>query len=618
MQPEHVEILEFLRGVAPLAQLPEDELTAIASQVEIRYFKAGSRILEWNQQVQHWHVVRSGAVEVHRRDGELYNRLGEGGYFAEFALLRGRRVRFPVVALEDTLVYLIPDGVFDRLFEKYESFAENVEVEDRTRLRQAVAQREAGNDFLTSRVEKLIAHEPLSMGTGVSVQQAAQCMSAAAASSLLLLEDDGSVAGLITDRDLRDRLVAPGLAFETPVREIMTTDLIMVQHNQLVFEAMLLMLRHNVHHLPVLRRGRPVGVIALSDVARYESQNSLFVVSSIFSAQSVDELARLRAPTRACFIRMVNEDANSRMIGGAMALIGRSFKQRLLELGEQELGPPPVPYCLLALGSMAREEQLIVTDQDNAMILDDCFKPGHDKYFAALAQFVSDGLDRCGYSYCTGGIMATNPQWRQPLRVWREYFTEWIERPTAKFLLNSSIFFDLAPVGGDADMARELQQLILNKAKGNRKFLACLARNALLRKPPLGFFKTFVLETDGEHSNIINMKRRGTAPLADVVRTHALAAGSASLNTYERLNDVIESGLLPDGRGEDLRDALELIAMVRIRHQALALEAGKEPNNNVAPENLSEFERKNLKDAFQVLVNAQNFLRYRYNANNAV
>jgi CBS domain-containing protein len=139
-----------------------------------------------------------------------------------------------------------------------------------------------------------------------------------------------------------------------------------------------------------------------------------------------------------------------------------------------------------------------------------------------------------------------------------------------------------------------------------------MARNALQRTPPLGFFKDFVMETDGRHSNSINMKRRGTAPLADLVRVHALEIGSHERNTFERLKEIIEADILPRGRGADLRDALELIAMVRIRHQALDLEAGNVPDNNVEPENLSDFERKNLKDAFQILSNAQKFLKYRY------
>lgn len=617
MQAEHIEIADFLARHQPFSALTEAQLEQVATQVDIMYYKAGSQILDFGEEIHDWYVVRSGAVEIYRRNGDLYNRLSEGGFFGEFGLLRNGRVRFPIMALEDTLVYLIPEGLFNELFDSNEAFADIVEVEDRTRLRQAVARRrEDANELMTARIETLVKREAVTLAPAATARDAAIRMSEEGVSSVLVQDEaaDGQpVVGIITDRDLRNRLITPGLSFDTPVTDIMTAELIAVEHGQFVFEAMLLMLRHNVHHLPVLKKQHPLGVIAISDIIRYESQNSLFVVSSIFRAQSVAELVALRTDVSACFSRMVNEDANSQMIGTAMSVIGRSFKQRLLELAEEQLGPPPVPYCFLALGSMAREEQLIVTDQDNALILDNRFDPErHDAYFKALADFVCDGLDACGYSYCTGNIMATNGRWRQPLRVWERYFSDWIEKPTPEFLLNSSIFFDLEGVWGETRWAGMLNDLIRRKAQRSPRFLACMARNALQRTPPLGFFKDFVMETDGRHTNSINMKRRGTAPLADLVRVHALAIGSRERNTFDRLKDIGEADILPRGRGADLRDALELIAMVRIRHQALDLEAGNEPDNNIEPENLSDFERKNLKDAFQILSNAQKYLKYRY------
>ncbi|GGB96658.1 cyclic nucleotide-binding protein [Marinobacterium zhoushanense] len=622
MQAEHLEIMDFLRRYPPFNELPEEALGRVAANIDVSYFKAGTQILEFDQEVDAWYVIRSGAVEVYRRNGDLYNRLSEGGYFGEFGLLRENRVRFPIVALEDTLAYLIPAPIFKELFEQYENFADFVEVEDRSRLRQTVARREDANELLTSSIEVLIGRAPVTIETGSTVREAAIRMSDEGVSSLLIVHPSGSdqanvscMAGMITDRDLRNRVVAKGLSYDTPVTQIMTAELIHAEHNQLVFEAMLAMLQHNVHHLPILKHGTPVGVIALSDIIRYESQNSLFVVSRIFRANSVEELSTLEGEVRSCFSRMVHEDANSKMIGRAMAVIGRSFKQRLLELAEEKLGPPPVPYCFLALGSMARQEQLIVTDQDNALVLDNSFDPmKHDAYFLQLAQFVSDGLAACGYTYCKGEIMATTPKWRQPLRVWERYFDEWIDEPTPQTLLNSFIFFDLDGVWGKTEWADHLSRYIANKAQHNSRFLACMARNALLRTPPLGFFKEFVMEPSGQQTQSIDMKRRGTAPLADLIRVHALAVGSVARNSFDRLQDVIEADILPQGRGQDLRDALEFISMVRIRHQALDLDAGQKPDNKIEPENLSDFERKNLKDAFQILSSAQKFIKYRYQA----
>ena len=619
MQAESLEVLEFLQQHPPFSFLPEEELHLVASQVEVSYFKAGTQILTFGQEIDALHLVRSGSVEVFRRNGDLYNRLSEGGFFGEFGLLRNRKVRFPVQALEDTLVYLVPEAIFTRLFDEFEEFADAVEVEDKTRVRQAVARREDANELMTASVATLITREPVTVAPEISVREAAEKMTADGVSSLLVIgpEEDNPeltrMLGIVTDRDIRSRLVAEGLPDTTLVSDIMSADLISIDHRSYVFEAMLLMLRHNLHHLPVSKDRLPIGMIGISDIIRYESNNSLFVVRSIFRQTQVEGLVELKQAVRDCFVRLVREGANSRMIGSSMALIGRSFKQRLLELAEAELGPPPVAYCFLALGSMAREEQLIVTDQDNALILHDHYDPAvHEDYFARLAQYVCDGLDACGYAYCTGGIMATNPKWRMTRSQWQACFAQWIDRPNPESLLHSSIFFDLQGVWGKTEWADQLNDFIARKAKSSAHFLACIAHNALLRTPPLGFFKDFVVEKDGRQQDSINMKRRGTAPLADLVRVHALAAGSRSQNSFDRLQDIIDTDLLPPGRGQNLVDALELISMVRIRHQALSLEAGDEPDNNVLPERLSDFERKHLKDAFQLLSHAQKFMKFRY------
>jgi len=617
MDVEHHEIRDQLKRFAPFDQLTEEWLDVLGSTIEIGYFKAGSQIMTAGDTVSHLHIIRSGAVELYRRNGDLYNRLAEGDIFGQWGLLMNRPVRFPAVAIEDTLIYFIARKQFDQLWEADENFAQYVEVEDHSRLRAAVTQQQ-NTDMMTSRVHKLLSRDPVMMPQTATLQEAAVTMSREGVSSLIIIDNDhaeqaGYMVGIITDRDLRKRALAEGLSYDTAVSQIMSPQLITIAASAFVFEAMLIMLRHNIHHLPVLRQHQPVGVLALSDIIRYESQSSLYLVSQIHRQQTAQELSNLTPDVKATFVRMVNEGANSHMIGSAIAGIGRSFSQRLLELGEEKLGPPPVPYCFLALGSMARDEQYLLTDQDNAMILSDDFNPvEHDEYFAKLAAFISDGLAGCGYEYCKGGIMATNPQWRKPLSVWRDYFKGWIDNPDPQALLNSSIFFDLVGIYGDTALAETLKVDIARRAQRSPMFLACLARNALNRTPPLGFFRTFVMENDGKQNKSINLKRRGTAPLGDVIRVHALAAGSTALNSFNRLDAIAESRILGHSNGDDLRDAMEYIAIVRARHQALDLEAQREPDNNVEPENMTVFERRNLKDAFQVISNAQKYLRMRY------
>ncbi|MFG6667165.1 DUF294 nucleotidyltransferase-like domain-containing protein [Halomonas sp. HNIBRBA4712] len=627
MDVELWEIRQHMGQFPPFDGLSDELLDVIAENVEVRYFKNGSDVLTLNETIDELCYIRSGAIEVYRRRGELYNRLGEGDIFGHFSLLRNHRVRFPATAIEDTLMYFIPDAIFQRLCEEDEDFADFVELE-RPRLESVAEQQKKSNDMMVTRIRKLVSRYPVMVESTLSVQQAAIQATQAQASAVLVINEGSrnprysfkdsegkswQMSGILTDSDFRNRVVARGLSPQTPVGEIVSNHLITVQSDASIHEAMLVMLRSNVHHLPVLYRQRPVGIVHLSDIIRYETHSGLYLVSNIFNQVSAQGLARLAADVRAAFVRMIQEGASSIMVGSALSTIGRSFSRRLLELGEEELGPPPVPYCFMVNGSMARNEQGIVTDQDNALILSNDFDPElHDDYFKALATYVSDGLDACGYTYCKGDIMATNARWRQPLRVWQSYFEEWIANPTPEKLLHSSIFFDLDSIYGEDHYVETLQDLIAHQAPQSPRFLAAMARNALNRTPPLGFFRTFVMEKDGKHNNSINLKRRGTAPMVDLIRVHALACGSRAQNSFQRLKDVDNTQLLASGVSDKLSYALEFLHMSRLRHQMIDLQEEREPDNNIEPENVDDSERHTLKDAFQVLSNAQKFLKFRY------
>src|SRR5690554_4293588 len=231
MEAEQLEILNFIRQTTPFDGLPQETQARIAASAEVAYYRAGSTILEYGAAVHDLYLVRSGAVEIYRRNGELYNRLSEGSLFGQLGLLMNNRVRLPARALEDTLLYCIPEPVFNELFEQFELFADFVEIEDRTRLRQAVSRREDANELMTAKVLTLVQRDPVVIGVQATAQQACQKMSEESVSSLLIVNDTAEnrentspMAGIITDRDIRNRLVTPGLDYSTPVAQIMSTE----------------------------------------------------------------------------------------------------------------------------------------------------------------------------------------------------------------------------------------------------------------------------------------------------------------------------------------------------------------------------------------------------------
>jgi CBS domain-containing protein len=286
---------------------------------------------------------------------------------------------------------------------------------------------------------------------------------------------------------------------------------------------------------------------------------------------------------------------------------------RLLQLAEHRFGPPPVDYAWVAAGSQARSEQTAKSDQDNCMILDDAYDAAlHGAYFEQLSRFVCAGLDACGYIYCPGEMMAMTDTWRQPLSRWKHYFARWIDTPDPKALMLTCVFFDLRRVHGSATLLDALRSEVLRSTRDNGFFLAHMVGNALSREPPLGLFGSITTQRGGEHRGTVDLKHHGIVPIVDLARVYALAGGHAEVNTHDRLEVASSSREVSERSARDLRDALEFLAVTRIRHQARQIGNAQAADNYLALDELSNFERTQLKDAFVVVRTLQQVLGQRY------
>ncbi len=271
-----------------------------------------------------------------------------------------------------------------------------------------------------------------------------------------------------------------------------------------------------------------------------------------------------------------------------------------------------MPYLWLACGSQGRREQTGVSDQDNCLILhDDYDEAAHGAYFADLASFVSDGLDACGYFYCPGDMMATNDKWRQPVKVWRNYFKGWIARPDPMAQMLSSVMFDLRPIAGEESLYAGIHRETLKAARANSIFRAHMIANSLKHTPPLGLFRGFALIRSGEHKDTLDLKHSGIVPIVDLARVYALDAAIEPVNTRERLLAARKAGSLSHSGADDLVDAYDLIAEIRLEHQARQVREGRKVDNFMAPSTLSALERNHLKDAFGVVKTMQSAMSAR-------
>lgn len=358
-----------------------------------------------------------------------------------------------------------------------------------------------------------------------------------------------------------------------------------------------------------------LGVVTASDVVRWQSANTAPLVSAVRRAGSVAALQRAAARLPELQVQMVAAGATPRHLGLAVGAVADAITARLLQLAEAELGPAPVPYAWLALGSQARHEQTVLGDQDNALLLDDAFEPAvHDAYFEALARFVNEGLAACGFPSCPGDVMARNPRWRRSLQGWRLQFDAWIERPEPKALMQAALFFDLRAAAGDARLAGALLAHVRQKIRGNEVFVALMAANAIRNRPPIGFFRNLVVASGGEHADTLDLKVGGTMPIVELARIYAFVSGAAATGTVERLRAGAEAGVVSRQGAEDLEHALAFVATLRARHQAEQIKRGAPPDNRLPPAELSRLERDQLKGAFAVVRHHQELVAQVYRA----
>ena len=414
------------------------------------------------------------------------------------------------------------------------------------------------------------------------------------------------MVGIVTDKDIRKRCVAEGLDVQQPVTSIMSKDVLTLEQNGSAYDALITMTSRSIHHLPVTNQGKLSGMVTVTDLMNYEGQHAVNMAGLIRKSNSIDQLVEISKLLPKLQIRMAKLGTSADHIGKSISAITMAFTVRLIKMAEDKFGEAPVPYAWLAAGSQARQEQLAHSDQDNALIIDNSMLPEHEPWFSGLANFVSDGLAACGFVYCPGDIMASNKKWRQPQKVWQKYFQQWVETPSPKALLNSSVFFDLATIHGDKDLLDHVRQDMLARTKNASLFIAHLSRNALALKPPLGFFRDFVLEENGNNEKSLDLKHNGIAPIVDLARIYALQEGVNAVNTLERLKAVSGTKSLTVSSARNLIDAFEFLGELRLQHQAQLLMEGKEPNNYMHPKAISKLEREHLKEAFKVIKTLQN------------
>jgi len=604
------DMVDFIKTIPPFNLLSDQHCHLMAKHVSIGYHRNESRLETLRNDQVMLYLVKKGVVAYYNEKNELQAKFTEGDLCSLLCQENKEAVQITLQIEEDSLIYSIDFNVLQELLIDYPNALQFLLQTAPQRLQDkmgAVSESALIASSLTNAPITDYYNSPaITISSQASIQDVAQYMTEKNVSCLVIMTN-ASPAGIVTDKDIRRRCVATGLSSQDSVTKIMTEKMATIDINLCGHDALALMISQRIHHLPVTKHGVLVGMLTATDLMNQEGHHAVNLSSVIHKASSVKALVELSSMLPKLQVSMAKLGASADYLGKNISALTMAFTIRLIELAEQKLGNAPVSYAWLCAGSQARQEQLVYSDQDNALIIDDSATPEHEAWFESFAHFVCDGLAACGYIYCPGNIMATNLQWRQKKQVWQRYFTGWVTQPEPQALLNSSVFFDLATVYGDSSLLQDVRRNMLVQTQSNTLFLAHLSRNALLQKPPLGFFRDFVLIHDGNNKKGLDLKHNGLAPIINLARIYALAEGIEDVNTIMRLKLAAGTPSLSRTESANLIDAFELLGMLRAEHQAKQIAKGEEADSYLLPKEISRLEREHLKDAFKVVKAMQNY-----------
>ncbi len=604
------EIARFLRAHPPFDALDPRDVARVAAAAELESFPAGATIFSQGAEpVRHLRVVRSGAVEIVAQERVL-DLLGEGQMFGHASMLSGLPTDFEARAAQPTTCYRVGMELASEMLAAPEGlrYVARSLLEEPTDLH--VLAREAGANTADEPVAALLALAPVICSPDTPIREAARRMSAGTANAVLVVPDPAHPTeglGILTDRDLRIRVVAAGLSVDEPVSVAMSAPVYTCAADRAAGDVLLEMLDRGLRHLPVVSAaGELLGVIEDMDLVAARTRSWFYLRQRIAAAGSPGELAGVARELGPMVISLHEAHVAAANVMAVYAVCVDALTRRMLEMVSAAGEPVGVDYAWLAMGSQARREALPSSDLDSAIVwFGEADQPDAVRArLVAVGREVLDGLQACGLRLDEHGVNASSPAFVRSVASWQQEVRGWLADPTQdKALVLSSVVVDSRPVWGVHTGTPVADTFAL--APDHPALLRMLARFAVSSRPPTGVVRGLVVEHSGEHRGRLDLKRGGTIPIVALARWAAMSAGVTSASTAERLRAAGAAGTLSAADAHTLADAFELINNLRLEHQVRQLRAGSPPDDHLAPDELSALRRTQLREAFRAVTDIQ-------------
>jgi CBS domain-containing protein len=633
-------VAEFMKRFPPFSFLSKEVLEKVAASVEIRYLEKGEILFRQGQAAEpHFYILKEGAIiltESIQDQEEIRDQCDEGDVFGVLALLGKRPYLLSAKVEENSLIYAIPVAVFEEVLEQNSRVAlyfaagfasgqvvVRQDLSEGQKARGAFKNQSRDHSLMIFSDQSQIkfSEKVLTCRPEQSIQEAAAMMAEKHVSSIVVSREDLRPLGIITDKDLRSKVVAKGISLDTLSAEVMSSPVLTMRRDASFSDLYLTMIKNRLHHLILTEDGTAqsavCGIISDHDVLLSMGNSPAVLIHGLMNTLDLKEMRLIRDQAEQMLRYYLENELTMDFVASVMTEVNDIIIKQAMRIAENSLSGEDdvlrkIPFCFLSMGSEGREEQLLRTDQDNALVYEnvpEALAEEAQEYFLKLGTAMVEVLLACGFASCPGDIMASNPKWVQPISKWKSYFSEWIIRPTEEAILSSTIFFDFRPVAGYLGLGERLSSHIYEEIQKKKIFLNFLAKNALMNPPPLGFFKDFVVEKSGEQKNNFDIKSRAMMPLADLARLLVLSHGVIGVNnTFKRFDRLAE--LEPNYAALFKQAAKAYEILMRTR----ALEGLKNQSSGrfIQPETLGKLERQLLKNTFSPITELQNIVKVRF------
>lgn len=629
-------VYDFLKLHPPFNILKDEDLFEIAKEVSIVYLEKGDTLFKKGDAFnEHFYMVRNGAITLFHTNSnntqEIINISDAGDIFGVRPLIAKEDYKLTATANEESIVYAIPISIFQQVTHDNTSVYKFLITAFATNAYDPYTAEETGKifvDYLPNSAQDMVNFQtanytknPITCDYRSSLKEAAIKMSAHKIGCIIVIDDYKKPVGIITNSDIKNKIATGLFPIDTPVDNIMSSPVITNKKDLTVADGQLQMIKHNIGHLCITKDGtinsKLVGVLSHHDVLVTLGNNPSVILKEIKRAKRTKKLRAARLKANTLLKSYLEQNIPLSHIIKIISQINDAVTISAIEIAIKKMpSPPPTSFSWLSLGSQGRKEQMLFTDQDSAIVFQDVPENKYEEtqtYFLELARLVTKSLNKIGFEYCEADMMASNIEWCKSLTEWKLQFENWILKPNEKAVLLSSIFFDYSCVYGDQNLVDELSDSIYESLNKTSLFFKFLGSDALKNPPPLGFFKQFLVEENGEQKDLFNIKRRALMPLIDAARLLILSHKIKGINnTYERFEKLAE--IEPNNKElfESCSYAFKALSKFKTKQGLLHSTSGK----FIALETLTKEEKLKLKRCFKPIHEVQETLKIRFDLKN--